>query len=34
MQKWETETLHYGRIIYHRGKDKDDGLASQDVSGW
>ena len=28
------ELEHSGKIIYHRGRDGDDKLASQSVSGW
>ena len=28
------ELVHFGKIIYHRDRDEDDILVSQDVSGW
>ena len=28
------ELVHSGRIVYHRDRDEDDRLASQDVNSW
>ena len=29
----DRNSMYFGRIIYHRGRDGDDKLASQDVNG-